>query len=133
MAHWQQRQIAQARATGRVQTLGGRQYRFAWEPHSHFRATLAVNLPIQGTAADIVMEAMALLHERLPARPGNARLLMQVHDEFILEIDKDTGAISQVKELLGACMREGFESLLPGAPTVGLCDIADGASWAEIH
>jgi DNA polymerase I-like protein with 3'-5' exonuclease and polymerase domains len=79
------------------------------------------------------MEAMALLHRRLPACPGNAQLLMQVHDEFILEVDEDAEAASKLKELLETCMREGFETLLPGAPTVALCDIADGASWAEIH
>jgi len=133
VAHWQQRQIALARATGRVHTLGGRQYRFEWEPHSRFRPTLAVNLPIQGTAAEIVMEAMALLHERLAACPGDARLLMQVHDEFILEVDDDADAIAALTDLLATCMREGFESVLPGAPTVALCDIAHGASWAEIH
>jgi DNA polymerase-1 len=133
VARWQQRQIAQARATKRVHTLSGRPYCFDWEPHSHFRPTLAVNLPIQGTAAEIVMEAMALLHERLPACPGSARLLMQVHDEFILEVDDDEAAIAHAKDTLDACMRAGFEALLPGAPTVALCDIADGASWAEIH
>jgi DNA polymerase-1 len=130
---WQKQQIEQARATRRVHTLGGRQYRLDWEPYSRYRPTLAVNLPIQGTAAEIVMEAMALLHQRLPACPGNARLLMQVHDEFILEVDEDAEAVAQLKELLETCMREGFEALLPSAPTVALCDIADGASWAEIH
>jgi len=50
---------------------------------------IAVNTPIQGSAADIVKTAMLSLDKRLASEKSNARLLLQVHDELILECPKD--------------------------------------------
>jgi DNA polymerase-1 len=130
VARWQE---AQTRATGSVSTLGGRDYSFDWEAYGQYRPTLAVNLPVQGSAAEIVMEAMALLHERLLTCPGNPGLINQIHDEFIIEVDDQSDCDAVVSKLLGACMTEAFQSLMPGAPIMNLCNIASGRSWHDIH
>ncbi len=63
---------------------------------------MAVNTPIQGTAADIVKIAMVDLHRELRSSKLRARMLMQVHDELVLEVHKDD--VDQTKVLVRTCM-----------------------------
>jgi DNA polymerase I-like protein with 3'-5' exonuclease and polymerase domains len=79
------------------------------------------------------METMALLHQRLPALLGRPMLVLQVHDEFIIEVDETPEAVKAASRCLEQCMLDGFAALLPGAPLTTLCDVADGQNWAEIH
>jgi DNA polymerase family A len=73
-----------------VATVGGRVYRFAWEPNREYARNLALNLPFQGTAAEIAIEAMIRIAARLRADlAGRARLVLQVHDEFVIEVEDD--------------------------------------------
>ena len=81
-----------ARDQGYVTTLLGRR-RFIPELNSPVTRAMgermAINMPIQGTAADIVKIAMIRLDERLRAGGFRARLLLQVHDELLLEVPRD--------------------------------------------
>ena len=83
-------QIAQARRAGFVQTLLGRR-RYIPEIQSpdpvirQFAERMAVNAPIQGTAADLIKQAMVTLAARLPQAGLVSRMILQVHDELVFE------------------------------------------------
>jgi DNA polymerase-1 len=104
------RTIAQAAADGYVTTLLGRR-----RPIPELRASnrqtrslgerLAVNTVMQGTAADVIKVAMVRIHERLRAEGRAARLVLQVHDELLLEVpDVETSAVRDLvrEEMVGA-------------------------------
>jgi DNA polymerase-1 len=129
VARWQREQEARTRKTGTVSTRGGRVYRFAWEPGGNYSRNLALNLPIQGTAAEIAIEALIRIDGRLRAElPDKAQLVLQVHDEFLVEADEIVGRAA--KRILEEEMTSAFEGLLPGAPTRGLVAAHSGSTWA---
>ena len=86
----------------------------------------AINAPMQGTAADIIKKAMIAVHQWLhDERPG-ARMIMQVHDELVFEVDKD-----KVEPV-----RERVIELMNGAATLSVplrVDAGVGANWDEAH
>jgi DNA polymerase I-like protein with 3'-5' exonuclease and polymerase domains len=131
VARWQREQEAKTRRTRTISTLGGRVYRFAWEPGGEYSRNLALNLPIQGTAAEIAVEALVRIDARLRAELlGKAQLLLQVHDEFVVEVEADDALVMATKRILEQEMTAAFLALLPGAPTKGLVDAHSGATWA---
>ena len=84
----------------------------------------AINAPIQGTAADLVKIAMIKVHERLRREKLGARMILQVHDELLLEvpeneIDRTTGAV-----------REEMESVCELAVPL-VVDVGVGKNWME--
>jgi DNA polymerase-1 len=131
VARWQREQEARTRRTRTVSTKGGRVYRFAWEPRGEYSRNLALNLPIQGTAAEIAIEALIRIDARLRASlPGKAQLVLQVHDEFVVEVEADEAVVSATKSIVEQEMIAAFEALLPGAPTKGLVTAHSGPTWA---
>jgi len=131
VARWQERQAEQARRTQTVSTVGGRVYRFAWEAGRRYSRNLALNLPVQGTAAEIALEATTRISDRLARELYNtAQLVLQIHDEFVVEAKADEEVIEAVKTVLIEEMKAAFLSLLPGAPTTGLVEAHAGANWA---
>jgi DNA polymerase-1 len=131
VAHWQREQKAKTRRTRTILTLGGRVYRFVWEPDGRYSRNLALNLPIQGTAAEIAVEALVRIDERLRAELNDkAQLLLQVHDEFVVEVEADHALLRSTKRILEQEMIAAFLALLPGAPTKGLVDAHSGSTWA---
>jgi DNA polymerase-1 len=87
---------------------------------------IAVNTPIQGSAADIVKTAMLNLDKRLAAEKSPARLLLQVHDELILECPKDAAAstVTLVKEE----MEQAVKLSIPLRVSV-----ETGSKWGSFH
>jgi DNA polymerase I-like protein with 3'-5' exonuclease and polymerase domains len=131
VARWQREQEARTRETRTVSTRGGRVYRFAWEENGEYSRNLALNLPIQGTAAEIAIEALIRVDARLRRElPGKAQLVLQVHDEFILEVENTESVILAAKRILVEEMTAAFEALLPRAPTKGLVTAHSGSTWA---
>ena len=131
VARWQRQQEARTRRTRTVSTKGGRVYRFAWEPGGEYSRNLALNLPIQGTAAEIAVEALIRIDARLRAAlPGKAQLVLQVHDEFVVETEDDEAEVLATKSIVEEAMIAAFEALLPGAPTTGLVTAHSGPNWA---
>ncbi|MCU0291131.1 MAG: DNA polymerase I [Thermoanaerobaculaceae bacterium] len=116
----------QARATGRVSTLFGRIRRIEGlqAANAQLRGNAerqAINAPVQGTAADLIKLAMIRLHERLRGAP--ARLVLQVHDELIVEApEADAGAT-------GELMREAMEGVAELRVPLRV-DVGAGRSWA---
>jgi DNA polymerase I len=124
-----QRTIEQAERDGYVTTLLGRR-RPVPEIRVRNRQTralgerLAVNSVMQGTAADIIKVAMVRIHERLRAEGRGARLVLQVHDELLLEAPEvETSA---VKELV----REEMCRAYPLDPPLAV-DVGHGDDWHE--
>lgn len=121
--------VEKAKADGFVSTLLGRR---RWLPElkssnfnlRSFGERVALNMPIQGTAADLMKLAMIHVERRLRAEKLEARLVLQVHDELIVECPD--AEVEQVKRLLTEEM-EGVAAL-----SVPLnADSAAGRSWAE--
>ena len=124
------RQIAQAKRDGFVQTLLGRR-RYIPEVNSpdlmtrQFGERMAVNAPIQGTAADLIKRAMVQLAVRLDTAGLKGRMLLQVHDELVFEAPQT--------ELppLAALVREVME----GAITLDIpltVTIKAGPNWLDL-
>jgi DNA polymerase-1 len=87
---------------------------------------MAINTPIQGTAADLIKKAMIRIHERLRGEKLKSRLLVQVHDELLFEVLEEE--LPQVSALVKEEM-EGVHSL--GVPLK--VDIKTGRNWEEAH
>jgi DNA polymerase-1 len=119
--------IKEARLTGKVKTLFGR-HRYIPEIGSRNRNTrqaaerVAVNAPIQGTAADLIKKAMVVLWRELRGRNLRSRLLLQVHDELVLEVPEDE--LETVSDLV----RDVMENVHPMDVPLKV-DIALGPSW----
>jgi len=124
-----QRTIEQATADGYSVTLMGRR-RPAPELRASNRQTrgfgerLAVNFVMQGTAADIIKAAMVAIHRRLRDEGRAARLVLQVHDELLVEAPEVE--VSAVKEIL----REEMCGAYPLDPPLAV-DVGAGADWHE--
>jgi DNA polymerase-1 len=86
----------------------------------------AINAPMQGTAADIIKRAMLAVHEWLVATRNGARLVMQVHDELVLEVP--TAYADAVEDGLRARMCAAADLAVPLK-----VDVGRGANWDEAH
>lgn len=122
-----------ARTDGYVETLFGRRRYFPVFKTSMSSANRqavqraereAVNHPIQGTAADIIKIAMIRLHAELKSR-FRARLLLQVHDELLLEVPQDE--LDEVRQLVIDLMCGAFELDVPLK-----VETETGANWLEL-
>ncbi len=122
--------IARARREGVVRTLYNR-LRHLPEINSRnparrqFAERTALNTPIQGTAADIIKLAMIAVHRELRARRLRSRLILQVHDELILEVPED-----EVDTVPGLVV-EKMESVADLAVPLKV-EAKVGASWYEV-
>jgi DNA polymerase-1 len=102
VANWMDLQERRARRDGWIDTVGGRHYSFEWEVCGRFSRNLAFNLPIQGTAAEIAVEAVIRIDARLRRDLPAGKLLLQVHDEFVLEVPSDCEELAErIREQLG--------------------------------
>ncbi len=120
-----------ARRDGWVETLMGRR-RLLPQINSDnprirsFQERVAVNTPIQGTAADLIKLAMLRIQRRLEQTDLDALLLLQVHDELVLELPlKNLDEVSQI-------VRSGMEGALELDIPL-LVDINHGSNWSEAH
>ena len=128
---YMQETLAGAERDGRVETLYGR-VRYLpdiqsknWNLRENARR-MAINARIQGTAADVIKIAMRRVHAALAREGLDARLLLQVHDELVVE------AAERAVEPVAALLRREME----GAGTLAvplLVEVGVGRSWAEAH
>ena len=122
------RTLEEARRTGIVKTMYGRR-RLVPELHSRdFQRKAAaereaVNMPIQGTAADILKRAMIDTHAALAAEPG-ARMILTVHDELLFEVPR--ARAEQVAELVQDHMQSAAALKVPLTVDVGI-----GENWKD--
>ncbi len=122
-------QVDKARELGYVETLMGRR-RYVPELRSRnwnvrqFGERVAQNTPIQGTAADMIKRAMIDVQRALDERDGGARMLLQVHDELLLEVPERE--VDDVRELVVGRMEGAMELKVPLVAEWGM-----GANWYE--
>jgi DNA polymerase-1 len=123
-------QVAHAHESGYVLTLLGRKRMLAEIRSSNpaIRANaerMAMNSPIQGTASDLIKVAMVRLHRDLKTSGFQSKMLLQVHDELVLECPESE--VEQVKKLVTTVMESAITLRVPLVVNVGV-----GRNWAEL-
>jgi DNA polymerase-1 len=123
--------VERAREVGYVETLDGRR-RLMGDLRSKNRQVAqaaeraAINMPIQGTAADLIKKAMLAADEALAREGLQARMLLQVHDELLFEAPD--AEVEAVRALARRCMSSVATLKVPLKVEVGA-----GRSWADAH
>lgn len=85
----------------------------------------AINMPIQGTAADVIKLAMIEMSDFLKKGSHRSRMLLQVHDELVFEVHESE------KEMMGKKVRSIMEDIFPGNVRL-LVDVHIGDNWADV-
>ena len=122
---------ATAKAKGYVETVFGRRL---WlpeinspnGPRRQAAERAAINAPMQGTAADLIKMAMIEVQKSLVDRGLKSRLVLQVHDELVLEVPKDE--VQAIQSLLPEKMQQVAKLQVPLLVSVGV-----GSNWDEAH
>ena len=122
---------AQAHDLGYVMTIFGRRLYLPEindrnAQRRHYAERSAINAPMQGTAADIIKKAMISVHKWIKSSGTNTRMIMQVHDELIFEVSKDSAEL----------VRDKIVTLMSGAATLTVplkVDAGIGANWDQAH
>ncbi len=123
--------IEKARREGAVSTLLGRVRQLPMIQSDDGRARAfaertAVNTPVQGTAADIIKIAMIRLAGELKAKAPGARMILQVHDELLLDVPEDE--LEAAQAIVKSTMENAIELDVPLKVDVGI-----GRNWLEAH
>ena len=120
-----------AKKDGHVSTLFGRRVHVPNITHSNFQIRsaaerTAINAPIQGTAADILKIAMIDINKWIEKEKSPIKIIMQVHDELVFEVNKDyvTQAKKKISELMISCSDLDVPLLV---------DIGTGDNWDKAH
>jgi len=121
----------QARKTGYVQTLLGRR-RFIPEINSSNRQVreaaerMAINMPVQGTSADIIKVAMINLYREMEKQRLKSKMLLQVHDELVFEVPEEE--LPTMRQLVPDMMSTALELSVPLK-----VDTKMGSNWGEME
>ncbi|WP_071431882.1 DNA polymerase I [Angelakisella massiliensis] len=128
---YMERTVEEAKEKGYVSTLfGRRRYLPELKSSNHnlrsFGQRVAMNMPIQGTAADIIKIAMVRVYQRLREEGLKAKLILQVHDELIVEAPEEEA--SRAAEIVRDAMTHAVSLAVPME-----VDLKIGKDWAEAH
>ncbi|MCA9728803.1 MAG: DNA polymerase I, partial [Candidatus Eisenbacteria bacterium] len=123
--------LAFARAHGYTRTILGRRriLRGINSPEPAVRSQaerVCANTPIQGSAADVIKRAMLAVDRELARSETGARLLLQVHDELVVEAPAAHSV--EVSEIVRGCMEQAVDLMVPLHVELGV-----GATWEEAH
>lgn len=124
--------VEYAREHGYVKTLLGRR-RYLRDINSRngmqrsMAERMAINSPIQGTAADLIKVAMINLHQAMAEKGMQSKMILQVHDELVFDVHKDE------LEVLTALVKEKMSSALPNLQVPILVETGVGNNWLEAH
>ena len=122
-----------AKQHGYVQTLMGRRIKLADINSSNqtvrgFAERVAINAPIQGSAADMIKLAMITIDKKLKSEKVKARMILQVHDELVFDVPKEE--LEQVKALVLEGMQSAMK--LPNDVPV-IAESGSGTNWLDAH
>lgn len=123
------RLVAEAKTEGYSATLFGRRRPIPELSSSNFMQRsfgerVAMNSPIQGTAADIIKIAMIRVNQKLKSKNMRSRLILQIHDELLVEAHKDE--ISEVSKIMVEEMQGAAELMVPLE-----AEVKEGSNWFE--
>lgn len=121
---WQARTIAQAEQNLYVTTPAGLYRHFT---KSNFNPRAALNTPVQGGGAEVLLITLALLDKALTGL--DADIVNHVHDEIVLDVSEDD--VSKASNILQDCMVNAFLTLFPNACVRDLVEVGVGDNWAE--
>lgn len=123
--------IASAKKKEYAETLYGRR-RFLKNINSknrvvqQFEARVAINMPIQGTAADMIKLAMIKIYDALEKRKARTKMLLQVHDELVFDAHKDE--VDELRPLITELMETALPLEVPVVAETGI-----GDNWLDAH
>jgi len=123
--------VLKAREKGFAETLLGRR-RFLRNINSsnrvvrQFEERVAINMPIQGTAADMIKIAMINIHKELEKRKTKSKMVLQVHDELLFDIHKDE--VNDLKPVIKELMEKTIPMKVPIVVEIGI-----GDNWLDAH
>jgi DNA polymerase-1 len=124
--------VESARKNGYVETLLGRR-RYLRDIDSRngmmrsMSERIAINTPIQGTAADLIKVAMIHIREAMMAQGFKSQMILQVHDELLFDARKDE------LEALKALIMDKMTNAIPNLKVPILVEIGSGENWLEAH
>ena len=123
--------VEEAKETGYAKTIYGRKREISdLKASNHnlrsFGERVAMNAPIQGSAADIIKIAMNRVYRRLKEENISGRLILQVHDELLVEAHQDE--VEEVKQLMTDAMKNAAKLAV-----VLEVDLKEGKNWLEAH
>ncbi len=122
---------AQAHDLGYVETVFGRRLYLPEindrnAQRRQYAERSAINAPMQGTAADIIKIAMLAVHKWIKDSSANTRMIMQVHDELVFEVSKDSA--EPVRDKIVTLMSSAADLAVPLMVDTGI-----GTNWDEAH
>ena len=123
--------VEKAKIKGYAETLLGRR-RYLMNINSNnrmvkqFEERVAVNMPIQGTAADMIKIAMINIHNELNRKKLKTKMVLQVHDELVFDVYKEE--LDEVKMLVKDLMENALKLSVPIAAEIGT-----GDNWLDAH
>jgi DNA polymerase-1 len=122
---------AQVRRTGYLETVSGRRRYIPDVNASNYQVRqaaerMAVNMPIQGTAADIIKLAMVSIDERMQRESMRSRMILQVHDELIFEVPKEE--MDAVRSMVLELMPTALELCVPLR-----VELKQGYTWGDME
>lgn len=131
VAQWREEAVKRAEERGYAETIFGRQRpipELQSKPYNLYEAgrRLAINAPVQGSAADIIKLAMIRLYNRLKEEGFKGGIILQIHDELLLEIEEDR--VEEAKEIIKEEMEKGQGFDVPLTVNIGV-----GKNWGEAH
>jgi DNA polymerase-1 len=124
--------VEYARAHGYVETMLGRR-RYLRDINSgngmmrSMSERVAINTPIQGSAADLIKVAMINIREAMRKAKFKSQMILQVHDELVFDVRKDE--LNELKPLIV----EKMQSALPNLKVPILAEVGVGENWLEAH
>ena len=124
--------VESARKTGYVETLLGRR-RYLRDINSgngmmrSMSERIAINTPIQGTAADLIKVAMVNIREAMRAGNFKSHMILQVHDELVFDVRKDE--VERLKPII----KEKMQTAIPNLKVPILVEMGTGENWLEAH
>jgi DNA polymerase-1 len=123
--------VQQAKEKGYAETLLGRR-RYLKNINSNnrvvrqFEERVAINMPIQGTAADMIKLAMINIHKELTKRKVKTKMLLQVHDELVFDAHKDE--VDELRPVIKKIMEKALPLKIPVVADTGI-----GDNWLDAH
>ena len=126
--------INKAKETGYVATMLGRKLYLPELKSSNKRQVseaerVAINMPIQGSAADLIKIAMIEIHKIIKDNP-DIKMIIQVHDELVFEVKEEIleNTVNIIKEKMQSVLPEKYKGIIPLVVDVGI-----GDNWLEAH